>query len=139
MTGHQPDLDFLLNDFTARLSDVSHVVAVSADGLVLAATALLPHESRDQLAAIGSGLASLLRGAAGFFQAGRVISNVTEMDGGFMLTMSVSSGASLLALATRECDLGRVAHELAELINRVGPALTPRHRADQLIAPPVAR
>lgn len=124
------DLDFLLNDFVARVPQVSHAVAVSADGMVMAATAQLPTESRDQLAAVGAGLVSLLRGAASFFAAGSVISNVTEMDGGFMFSMSVSSGASLLVLASRNCDIGRVGHELAELINRVGPALTPRHHAD---------
>ncbi len=122
------DLDFLLNDFIARVPQVTHAVAVSADGMVMAATAQLPAESRDQLAAVGAGLVSLLRGAATFFGAGSVISNVTEMDGGFMFSMSVSSGASLLVLASRHCDIGQVGHELAELINRVGPALTPQHR-----------
>lgn len=127
MTGGT-DLDFLLNDFATRVPKVAHAVAVSADGLVLAATSSLPAESRDQLAAVGSGLVSLLRGAAGFFHAGQVISNVTEMDGGFMFSMSVSSGASLLVLAARDCDIGLVGHELVELINRVGSALTPDRR-----------
>jgi predicted regulator of Ras-like GTPase activity (Roadblock/LC7/MglB family) len=122
------DLDFLLNDFAGRVPQVAHAVAVSADGLVLAATAGLPADSRDQLAAVGSGLVSLLRGAARFFQAGRVVSNVTELDGGFMFAMSVSSGASLLVLASTDCDIGRVGHELADLINRVGPVLSPQHR-----------
>jgi uncharacterized protein len=125
---HGTDLDFLLNDFVTRVPEVAHAVAVSADGLILAVTRGLPADSRDQLAAVSSGLVSLLRGAAGFFQAGRVISNVTEMDGGFMFSMSVSSGASLLVLASRACDIGQVGHELADLINRVGPALSPRHR-----------
>jgi uncharacterized protein len=125
---YQTDLDFLLNDFVTKVPQVSHAVAVSADGLILAATSGLHTDSRDQLAAVGSGLVSLLRGAARFFQAGRVISNVTEMDGGFMFSMAVSSGASLLVLASRACDIGQVGHELADLINRVGPALSPQHR-----------
>lgn len=128
------DLDFLLNDFVERVPEVAHAAAVSADGLVLAASRDLPTDSRDQLAAIASGLVSLLVGAARFFQAGRVVSNVTELDGGFMFSMSVSTGASLLALASRQCDLGRVGHELADLINRVGPALTPDNRPGLLPA-----
>jgi uncharacterized protein len=131
---HSVDIDFLLNDFVTRVPQVAHAVAVSADGLVLAASARLPADSRDQLAAVGSGLVSLLRGAATFFSAGAVVSNVTEMDGGFMFSMSVGSGASLLVLASRECDIGRVGHELAELINRVGPALSPRRRNVSLVA-----
>lgn len=128
------DLDFLLNDFVDRVPDVAHAVAVSADGLILAASRNLPSDSRDQLAAVASGLVSLLAGASKFFRAGRVVSNVTELDGGFMFSMSVSSGASLLALASRQCDLGRVGHELADLINRVGPALTPGSRDHQVAA-----
>jgi uncharacterized protein len=126
------NIDFLLDDFIKRVPQVAHAVAVSSDGLVLAASRRLPADSRDQLAAVGSGLVSLLRGAATFFSAGRVISNVTELDGGFMFSMSVNSGASLLVLASKSCDIGHVGHELAELINRVGPALTPRQRITPL-------
>lgn len=126
--GGQRDLGFLLNDFVVRVPEVAHAVAVSADGLVMAASDRLPADSRDQLAAVGSGLVSLLRGAARFFQAGHVISNVTELEGGFMFCMSVGSGASLLVLASDRCDIGQVGHELAELINRVGSALTPTVR-----------
>jgi predicted regulator of Ras-like GTPase activity (Roadblock/LC7/MglB family) len=129
------DLDFLLNDFAARVPQVTHAVAVSADGLVLAATTGLPADPRDQLAAIGSGLVSLLRGAARFFHAGQVISNLTEMDGGFMFTMSVSTGACLLVLASKACDIGRVGHDLADLINRLGPTLTPHQRNPTAPAP----
>ena len=131
------DLGWVLNDFVNRVPQVAHAVAVSADGLVLAASDRLPAESRDQLAAVGSGLVSLLRGAARFFQAGGVVSNVTELDGGFMFCMSVSSGASLLVLASPSCDIGRVGHELADLINRIGPALSPTSRTSP--ASPVAR
>lgn len=122
------DLGFLLNDFADRVPEVTHAVAVSADGLLIARTRALPVDEADRVAAVGSGLVSLLRSAAQHFQAGAVVSNLTELQGGFMFCMSVGSGASLLALASRECDIGRVSHELADLINRVGPALTPRHR-----------
>jgi len=122
------DLSFLLNNFVERVPEVTHAVAVSADGLLIARSRALPPDEADRVAAVASGLVSLLRSAASHFQAGAVISNLTELQGGFMFSMSVSSGASLLALATRQCDIGRVSHELVDLINRVGPALTPRHR-----------
>lgn len=128
------DLDFLLNDFIDRVPEVSHTVAVSADGLLIARSRGLPPDEADRVAAVASGLVSLLRSAASHFQAGSVVSNLTELQGGFMFSMSVSSGASLLVLATRHCDIGRVSHELVDLINRVGPALTPRHRVGM---PPV--
>ena len=58
------DLGFLLNRFAAQVSDVSCAVAVSADGLLIAKTDSLPRDRADQLAAIASGLVSLLAGAA---------------------------------------------------------------------------
>jgi uncharacterized protein len=122
------DLDFLLNDFVDRLPDVTHAVAVASDGLLIARSRGLPRDEAERVAAVCSGLVSLLRSAAGHFQAGAVESNMTVMEGGWMFTMSVSDGASLLALASRACDTGLVSHELAELIGRVGPALTPAAR-----------
>lgn len=131
MTAANHELGFLLDDFVNRVPNVANIIAVSADGLLIARNSSLPKDSADPLAAVAAGLGSLLRGAAQHLQAGSVVSNLTELDGGLMFTMSVSSGASLLALASHECDIGQVAHELAELINKVGPALTPRTRVDR--------
>nr|BFF27333.1 roadblock/LC7 domain-containing protein [Glycomyces mayteni] len=121
-------LDFLLNDFVGRVPHVTHVIAVAADGLLIASNNTLPRDEAERLSAIASGLTSLLAGAARSLQADPVISNLTEMNGGFMFSMSVSSGASILALAGLNCDIGQVGHELANLINQVGPALTPAAR-----------
>jgi uncharacterized protein len=126
-------LDFLLDDFVSRVPFVANIIAVSADGLLIARNSSLPKDSADPLAAVASGLGSLLRGAAMHLQAGTVVSNLTELEGGLMFTMSVSTGASLLALASHECDIGQVAHELASLINQVGPALTPMQRFDRAV------
>lgn len=121
------DLGFLLDDFVRRVPGVTHAVAISADGLLIARNRGLARDQADRVAAVGTGLVSLLRSAANHFQAGGVVSNLTELQAGFMLTMSVSSGASLLALAVRQCDVGRVSLELADLINRIGPALSAHH------------
>ncbi len=129
------ELDWLLNDFTERVPHVTHAVAVSSDGLVVAATRALSNDRADQLAAVASGLVSLLASAARLLQAGLVVSNLTEMDGGFMFSMAVSSGASLLVLASRQCDIGRVSYEMTELINKVGPVLTPDTRSGSLLQP----
>jgi predicted regulator of Ras-like GTPase activity (Roadblock/LC7/MglB family) len=122
---NQQDLGWMLDSFAERAIDVSHAIAISADGLLVAATRDLPHDRADQLAATGSGLVSLLRGAAGFFDAGLVISNVTQLEGGFMFSMAFNDGASLLVLAAPTCDVGQVSYEMTELVNRIGDALTP--------------
>ncbi|MEJ3744670.1 roadblock/LC7 domain-containing protein [Actinomycetes bacterium KLBMP 9797] len=128
MTNHA-DLGWLLDSFAQRAPDVAHAIAISSDGLMVAATRDLPPDRADQLAATGSGLVSLLRGAAAFFDAGVVISNVTQLEGGFMFSMAFSDGASLLVLATPTCDVGKVSYEMTELANRIGEALTPAVRA----------
>jgi uncharacterized protein len=124
MTGS--DLGFLLNDFATRVPGVTHIVAVSADGLLIARDDRLPADAADRIAAMVSGLVSLTRGAANSLQAGPVVSNLTEMAGGYLFCMAISSGASLMALAGHACDIGQVGHALADLIDRVGPALEPR-------------
>ena len=128
------DLNFLLNDFVARVPKVTHIVAVSVDGLLLAHNEDLPRDRAERLAAIASGQISLLHGAGRELEAGGMVSNLTEYEGGFMFLMSVPSGASLLTLAARDCDLLQVGYEVAELTNRVGPALTPKTRPGVLSA-----
>lgn len=128
MTNHA-DLGWLLDNFAQRAPDVAHAIAISSDGLMVAATRDLPPDRADQLAATGSGLVSLLRGAAAFFDAGAVISNVTQLEGGFMFSMAFNDGASLLVLATPSCDVGKVSYEMTELANRIGEALTPAVRS----------
>ena len=121
----QRDLGWMLDNFAERAGEVSHAIAISADGLLVASTQELPRDRADQLAATGSGLVSLLRGAAGFFGAGSVMSNVTQLEGGFMFTMAFNDGASLLVLARPTCDVGTVSYEMTELANKIGDALTP--------------
>jgi uncharacterized protein len=123
------DLNWLLQNFVQRTPDVSHAIAISMDGLVLAHNDGLPRDRADQLAATGSGLVALLTGAARFFEAGAMISNVTQLEGGFMFSIVISQGASLLVLASPTCDVGKVSYEMTDLANRMGEALTPAMRS----------
>ena len=118
------DLNHLLNDFVWRVPRVSHILAVSQEGMLLARDDGLAVDQAERLSAIASGLVSLLAGAARSLRADPVISNLTQIQGGFMFSMSVAGGASLLALAERGCSIGQVGHELATLINKIGPSLT---------------
>lgn len=122
------DLKNLLNDFVARVPHVTHLVAVSDGGLLIACDDNLAQEQGERLSAIASGLVSLLAGAARSLQADPVVSNLTQTQDGFLFSMSVAGGASLLVLADKGCDIGQVGRELAKFINQVGPSLTPRPR-----------
>ena len=112
--------DCLIGAFVRTVTGVAHAALVSADGILMAASAKLPPERADQLAVITAGLASLGIGAAGIFDAGPVHQTVLEMVNGHMLVMGVGNGSHLVALASRQCDLGQAGYEMAVLVERVG-------------------
>jgi predicted regulator of Ras-like GTPase activity (Roadblock/LC7/MglB family) len=114
---------WLINDFAGRVSGVVHGVAVSADGLVLAASDRLPADRTEQLAAVTSGLVSLTDCAARCFDAGEVHETIVEMDAGVMLVMSLGDGSSLTVLADAGHDLGEIAYEMTLLADQVGRML----------------
>jgi predicted regulator of Ras-like GTPase activity (Roadblock/LC7/MglB family) len=123
------DLGWLTTEFVRKTPGATHAVVVSADGLKLAASDHLEVDRADQVAAIASGLSSLIVGAATCFAAGRVIQTVIEMEGGYLFLASISDGACLAVLAAPDADLEQVTYEMGLLVDRVGPQLTPQHRA----------
>ena len=126
--GDSRRLDWLVSSFAEQVSGVSHAVLVSADGLLMAASAHLPLDRAEQLAAVTSGLASLSVGVANLFDGGAVLQSVVEMDRGYLLLMSVGDGSYLAVLTNTSCDIGQVGYEMALLADRVGTAVqaTPR-------------
>jgi predicted regulator of Ras-like GTPase activity (Roadblock/LC7/MglB family) len=126
--GEAPDLNWLITAFTDRVPAVARAAVVSADGLPLASSRGFPPESLDQLAAIIAGLTSLAYGLARIFEGGRVIHTVVVMDRGLLIVRAISHGASLVALADVDCDIGHVAYEMALLGEQAGHALSPPAR-----------
>ena len=122
------DMGWLLNNFANSVAGIAHVVAVSSDGLLLAASRDLPEDRADQLAAITSGVVSLTEGASRMFNAGEVQQTIIEMDSGYLFLMSISDGSSMAVLAARSCDVGQVGYEMALLVERVGASLSPTPR-----------
>lgn len=129
---------WLINDFVERVPGVAHGIAVSSDGLLLAASDSLPEDRADQLAAVACGLVSLTDGAAQCFEAGNVNETIVEMDAGTMLLMSISDGSCFTILADSASDIGQIAYEMALLVDRVGRMLTPGARDDHEIRAKVA-
>jgi len=122
------DLNWLVTDFVARVPDVAHAVIVSSDGLVVAVSAGFPEERADQLAAVTSGLSSLVQGAARIFEAGTVAQTVVEMDSGVLVVMTISNAASLAVLAGPDGKMGLIAYEMALLVERAGRMIAPATR-----------
>ncbi|HEV2089174.1 MAG TPA: roadblock/LC7 domain-containing protein [Cryptosporangiaceae bacterium] len=121
-------LNWLLTSFVQRMPDVTHAIAVSSDGLLMAASDDMPTDRADQLAAITSGMASLTVGVADCLQTGQVRHSVVDMTGGVLLLTVVGARAHLAVLAVPDCDLGLVGYETTLLVRRVGDALTPAAR-----------
>jgi predicted regulator of Ras-like GTPase activity (Roadblock/LC7/MglB family) len=125
---YRQDLNWLVSDFALRVTDVAHAAVVSADGVPLALSEDIPHSFAEQLAAITSGLASLMQGAARIFEAGMPTQALVEMEGGLMVVKSISDGSSLCVLAAPDCDTELVSYEMSLLVEAVGEVLSPALR-----------
>ena len=127
-TTYRQDLNWLITGFTTRVAGVAHAIVVSADGVPLAVSQYLPAAFAGQLAAITSGLVSLMQGAARIFEAGLPLQALVEMQGGLLLVMAISDGSCLAVLAGPECDTNVVSYEMTLLVEAVGDILTPATR-----------
>ena len=136
---YRQDLNWLVSDFTARVPDVAHAAVVSADGVPLSLSDEIPTYFAEQLAAITSGLASLMQGAARIFEAGLPTQALVEMEGGLMIVKAISDGSSLCVLASPDCDTELVAYEMSLLVEAAGEVLSPALRSSQPQRPTPAR
>lgn len=127
---YRQDLNWLVTEFTTRVEDVAHAIVVSADGVPLALSEGIPAMAVEQLAAIISGLTSLMQGASRVFEGGAPTQALVEMDRGLMFVKAISDGSSLAVLTAPECDTRQVSYEMTRLVGAVGELLTPAARAE---------
>ncbi len=118
-------LNWLLANFVRDTDGVRDAVAVSSDGLLVAASDGLDRPSADHLAALVSGLASLGRSASRRYDFEGLKLVMIEMRRGFLLVSTIADAGCLGVLADVHCDLGLVGYEIAVLVDRVGALLTP--------------
>ena len=112
-------LDCVLSGFTERVAGVRHTVAVSGDGLLVAASNELPPERADQLAAVVAGVVSLAQGWPRRSTVDRLRS-IVQMDSSLLFVIALGDGHTLASLAT---------------IVRTGPATSARSRSRCASAP----
>jgi uncharacterized protein len=117
--------NWLLLQFVQQTEGVREAVAVSSDGLLLAASAGRGRDNVEQFAAVVAGLTSLANGAARCFALDEVEQVVVEMTGGYMFLAAIGDGANLGLLADRDCDVGLIGYQMTLLLNRAGMALSP--------------
>ena len=122
------DLTWLLDDLVDRVGEVRQAVVLSADGLLLGASAGLSREDAEHLSAIAAGFHSLAKGASRQFHTGAVRQTVIEMEDAFLFVTAAGQGACLAVLSAADADIGIVAYEMAMLVIRVGQNLSTPNR-----------
>jgi uncharacterized protein len=118
--------NWVLGRFATGTAGVIEAIAVSSDGLLIAMSDTLARADADRLAAITSAINSLATGASRVYDLGMANKVIIDLDRGYLLVSSLSTGSSLGVLATKEANLGVLAYEMALFANRAGDVLTPQ-------------
>ena len=130
MSSAANNVNWLIANFAERVPGVNEAVVVSSDGLPMALSGGLDRDAADRFAAVASGLTGLAYGAAGRLGGGRVHEIIIEMEHAFLFVTGISDGSCLAVVAAAECDVGLVGYEMAVLVDKTGPFLTPDLRAE---------
>lgn len=119
---------WLIDNFVQEIPGVTDALVMASDGMLLATSGAVTAEVGEQLAAISSGLLSLSHNSATLVGRGTCEQIMLRLTRGHLLFMRVGETAGLAALTAVGCDLKVVAFEMAQLVQRVGHALTPQAR-----------
>ncbi|WP_431924059.1 roadblock/LC7 domain-containing protein [Micromonospora wenchangensis] len=133
-TRQNADLGWLLDELVERVPAARQAVVLSADGLLLGASAGLDRADAEHLCALASGFSSLAKGASRQLAAGGVRQTVVEMEEAYLFVTAAGQGACLAVACAADADIGLVAYEMAMLVVRVGENLTAPARAAAGIA-----
>jgi uncharacterized protein len=133
MPGHgraPGDVVGLVDQFARTVTGVTHVLLLSGDGLRLAVSHTVDRDLGDQLAAVGSGLLSMADQGGRLLRMGLSDYVTLRFAGGHLVLMRVADSAGLVVAAAPGCDLRVVAHQMRQLVESVGHALTPQARTE---------
>jgi predicted regulator of Ras-like GTPase activity (Roadblock/LC7/MglB family) len=122
---HTHTFNWLLVNFVRNTHGVRDAIAVSSDGLLIAASEGMDRASGDQLAAIVSGIAMLARSASRRYSFDGLKLVMIEMHRGFLMVSTIANGSCVGVIAEEDCDVGVVGYEIAVLVDRAGAILTP--------------
>ena len=128
-TNQRANLTWLLDDLVERVPTAQQAVVLSADGLLMGASAALSREDAEHLSAMAAGFQSLAKGASRHFRAGAVRQTVVEMESAFLFVTAAGQGACLAVVASSDADLGLIAYEMAMLVTRVGQNMSAPERS----------
>ncbi|MBF6327343.1 roadblock/LC7 domain-containing protein [Nocardia transvalensis] len=129
-TSQRTDLGWLLDDLITGLTGAQSAVLLSTDGLLLGHSNQLDRSDAERFCAMASALHSLARSAGHHFKAGGVCQTVVELDEAVLFITAAGANACLALLASENADMGMVAYEMNQTVQRVGTHLAVDPRTD---------
>lgn len=121
------DLNRVLDDLVRRVPEARHAIMLSADGLLMAASAALDRDTGENLSAVVAGIQALADAASRQSGGGAVRQTIVEMEAALLFVTASSRGGVLAVLLQGAADTASsVAYEMALLANGVdGWAVVP--------------
>jgi uncharacterized protein len=126
VAGQASNFNWMVNRFADDTAGVIAAIAVSSDGLLIAASSGTEGPEAARLGAISTALLSLANGVGECHPIGSPDKIVIELTHGYLLVCTISIGCSLGVLASKQASLGALAYEMAIFANRAGPILNPQ-------------
>ncbi|MET8650386.1 roadblock/LC7 domain-containing protein [Nocardia aurea] len=125
MTTPKPrSLDWLLDDLVARLPDVRFAIVLSTDGLLLGHCSSMEQPDAERFGAMASTLQGVARSAGAHFDVGGVSQTVVELDEAVLFVTSAGDNTCLALLTVETANMGMVAYEMNQTVQRVGAHLS---------------
>ncbi|MBL1076080.1 roadblock/LC7 domain-containing protein [Nocardia sp. 2] len=118
------DLGWLLDELVNGLRDARSAVLLSTDGLLLGYSTGQGRDEAERFGAMASALHSLARSAGSHFRAGGVCQTVVELDEAVLFITAAGENACLALVAAGTADMGLVAYEMNQTVQRVGTHLS---------------
>ncbi|WP_454197883.1 roadblock/LC7 domain-containing protein [Nocardia sp. Marseille-Q1738] len=117
-------LGWLLDELVNGLTGARSAVLLSSDGLLLGHSNQLDRTDAERFCAMASALHSLSRSVGHHFDAGGVSQTVVELDRAVLFVTAAGANACLALLASEDADMGMVAYQMNQTVQRVGTHLS---------------
>ncbi|GGZ93286.1 roadblock/LC7 domain-containing protein [Streptomyces echinoruber] len=135
MIKQRGNIDWMLRHLPDEVPGIHMIVVLSADGLRIAQWGDDP-DAADRVAAACAGLQSLATAVAEEIphSDGEMKMTLIEVKNGYFYLMSAGPNAYLAVLSDIRCEPGRMSHQMADLVRRLGSHLTsPPRRNGQAV------
>lgn len=107
------ELAQLLDDLVDRVAAAQHAVALSPDGLLLAASRQVDNELADQVSSVVAGLQALALAASRHCATGGVRQIIVQMAREFLFVAATPGGAVIAVRFVGDADVSDIAYEVA--------------------------